>query len=87
MIRLEVLGMGCAKCHVLADRTEQAARELGLEYRLEQITDARRIAAFQVMSTPALAIDGAVRFAGRVPTIAAIKELLAGHTLVTRESK
>jgi small redox-active disulfide protein 2 len=87
MVTLEVLGMGCAKCQVLAERTEQAARALGLEYRLDKITDARRIAAFQIMSTPALAIDGAVRVAGRVPTIAAIKELLAGHTIVGDESK
>ena len=29
------------------------------------------------MSTPALAIDGVVRFAGRVPTVAALRDLLA----------
>lgn len=77
MVTLEILGMGCAKCTLLTERTEQAARELGLEYQLEKVTDARRIATFHIMSTPALAIDGTVQFAGRVPTIGAIKELLA----------
>jgi small redox-active disulfide protein 2 len=76
IVKLDVLGMGCAKCQVLADRTEQAARELGLEYQLEKVTDLDRIVAYQVLSTPALAIDGVIQFAGRVPTVSALKELL-----------
>ena len=77
MVTLEILGMGCAKCNALAERTEQAARELGLEYRLEKIVEVERLASFRILSTPALAINGAVQFAGRVPTVTAIKELLA----------
>jgi small redox-active disulfide protein 2 len=77
MMTLEILGMGCAKCQALAERTEQAARELGLPYRLEKVTDIGRIAAFRVMSTPALVIDGSVQVAGRVPTVGALKELLS----------
>jgi small redox-active disulfide protein 2 len=77
MVTLEVLGMGCAKCAVLAERTEQAARELELAYRLEKVTDVERILAYGVMSTPALALDGVLQFAGRVPTVGALKQLLA----------
>jgi small redox-active disulfide protein 2 len=76
MVTIEILGMGCAKCKVLSERAEQAARELGLAYRLEKVTDVERIAAFGVMSTPALALDGVVQFAGRVPTVGALRELL-----------
>jgi small redox-active disulfide protein 2 len=76
MMTLEILGMGCAKCRVLAERAEQAASELGLPYRLEKVTDLERIAAYRIMSTPALVVDGAVRVAGRVPTVGALKELL-----------
>jgi small redox-active disulfide protein 2 len=78
MVRLEILGMGCPKCNLLTKRTEQAARELGLDYRLEKVTDLERLVAYGVMTTPALAIDGVVQFAGRVPTVAALKELLPG---------
>lgn len=80
MMTLEILGMGCAKCRVLAERAEQAARELGLPYRLEKVTDIERVAAFRVMSTPALVVDGTVRVSGRVPTVGALKELLSAAT-------
>lgn len=85
MVTLRVLGMGCQKCQVLSERTEQAARELGLDYRLDKITEIEDIAHYGVMSTPALVVDEMVQFAGRVPTVAALKELLAPH--VTSEAQ
>lgn len=76
MKRLQILGSGCAKCRMLADHTEQAAKALGLEYTIEKVTDVREIVAFGALSTPALAVDGAVKVSGRVPTAEAIKALL-----------
>lgn len=76
MVTLQILGMGCQKCKVLAERTEQAARELGLDYRLDKITDIEQIARFGIMSTPALAVDGQVRLQGHVPTAHQLKDLL-----------
>lgn len=76
MVMLQVLGMGCQKCKVLAERTEQAARELGLDCQIEKVTDIEQIARFGIMSTPALAIDGQVRIQGHVPTVHALKDLL-----------
>ena len=73
---LEILGMGCPKCQLLADRAEQAATELGVPFRLEKVTDLEGIAAYGVMTTPALVVDGAVQIAGRVPTVGALKDLL-----------
>jgi small redox-active disulfide protein 2 len=73
---LQILGMGCAKCRTLAERTEAAARALGLDYRLEKISDLDAIVAAGVMTTPALVVDGQVKVAGHVPTIDAIKVLL-----------
>jgi hypothetical protein len=48
-----------------------------LDYRVEKVTDLERIAAHRVMATPALVVNGALQFAGRVPTVGALKELLA----------
>ena len=76
MVMLKILGMGCQKCGVLAERAEQAARELGLEYRLEKVTDAEQIARSGIMSTPALVVDGHVRLQGHVPTVHQLKDLL-----------
>ncbi len=77
MKTIQILGTGCTKCHMLADHAEEAAKALGMEYRLEKITEISAIVAFGVMSTPALAVDGTVKIAGRVPTVDALKHILA----------
>ncbi|HEX6790454.1 MAG TPA: thioredoxin family protein [Candidatus Krumholzibacteria bacterium] len=77
MTRIQVFGPGCQKCKVLADRAEQAARELGLEYEIEKVTDLNQIIASGIMATPALAVNGAIKFYGHVPGVERIKEMLA----------
>jgi small redox-active disulfide protein 2 len=76
MRKLQILGMGCQKCHMLADHTEQAAQALGLTYTLEKVTDLNAIVAMGVMITPALVVDGEVKVAGRVPSAKALEPLL-----------
>jgi small redox-active disulfide protein 2 len=80
MKTLQVLGTGCPKCRKLAENAEAAARELGIEYHLEKVTDINRIMQFGVMMTPALAVDGEVKVAGKVPSVDDIKGLLVGVT-------
>jgi small redox-active disulfide protein 2 len=75
--KLQILGTGCAKCRMLADHAEQAAKALGLDYTLEKVTDIHDIVAFGVTATPALVVDGEIKVAGRVPTADAIKAFLA----------
>ena len=77
MKTIQILGTGCPKCRMLTDHAEQAARALGMEYTLEKVTDISAIIAFGVMTTPALAVDGIVKVAGRVPTVDALKDILA----------
>jgi small redox-active disulfide protein 2 len=77
MKKLQILGTGCAKCHELAEKTQVAARALGLEYGLEKVSDLKVIMGFGVMRTPALVVDGAVKVAGRVPSVDELKVLLA----------
>lgn len=76
MKHLQILGTGCPNCKKLTDVTEIAARELQLEYHLEKVTDIQAIVAFGVMRTPALAIDGHVKLAGKIPSVAEMKTLL-----------
>ncbi|UCH78541.1 MAG: TM0996/MTH895 family glutaredoxin-like protein [Candidatus Coatesbacteria bacterium] len=76
MKRIQILGTGCAKCDKLAANTEAAARELGLECEVEKVTDIEAIMSFDVMMTPALAVDGDVRVVGKVPSVEDLKELL-----------
>ncbi|MCL4813595.1 MAG: TM0996/MTH895 family glutaredoxin-like protein [Vicinamibacteraceae bacterium] len=77
MKKLQILGTGCAKCRMLGEHAEQAARELGLDYTLEKVTDINDIVSFGVLSTPALVVDGEIKVSGRVPTAEAIKAMLA----------
>lgn len=75
-MQLTVIGPGCAKCKTLAQFTEQAAQELGLDYELVKVTDFKQIMALGVMMTPALAVNGTVKVVGKVPGIPEIKVLL-----------
>ena len=77
MKKLQILGTGCPKCKQLSNVTEQAARELGIDFEIEKVTEITEIMKFGVMMTPALAVDGEVKVAGKVPGIEDIKEMIA----------
>jgi len=75
--KIQILGTGCPKCEKLAELSETAAREMGLEYELEKVTGIKEIMAFGVMLSPALVVDGKVRVAGKVPDVEEIKKLIS----------
>jgi small redox-active disulfide protein 2 len=77
MKKLQILGTGCPKCKMLAELTETTAKELGIEYELQKVTDISEIMKFGVMMTPALAVDGQVKAVGKVPSPDEIKKMLA----------
>jgi small redox-active disulfide protein 2 len=76
MKKLQILGTGCPKCQKLAEVAEQAAKSLGIDYEIEKVTDISKIMSFGVMMTPALAVDGEVKVAGRVPSVEELKEMI-----------
>lgn len=76
MKKLQILGTGCPKCRQLAERTDQAARELGLDYEIVKVEKIPDIMSFGVMSTPALAVDGQVKVTGKIPDLDKIKEMI-----------
>jgi len=76
MKTIQVLGTGCPKCKKLAENTEAAAKDSGIEYQIEKITDITEIMSFGVMMTPALAVDGQVKVVGKVPSVEELKSLI-----------
>ena len=76
MKKIQILGTGCAKCKKLAANAEAAAKAAGIEYELVKVTDINAIIEFGVMMTPALAIDGQVKSAGKLLSADDIKKLL-----------
>jgi small redox-active disulfide protein 2 len=75
-MKIEILGTGCKKCETLAANAKAAADKLGLAYELVKVRDLSKIAQFGVLVTPALAIDGKVQYAGKVPSEAELTTLL-----------
>jgi len=75
MKKIQILGTGCPKCKKLAENAQTAAKELGIEYTLEKVTEINEIMKFGVMMTPALAIDGLVKSVGKVISPDEIKKM------------
>ena len=73
---IKVLGSGCKKCITLAENTQTALSNLGLNAEVVKVTDFAAIAAHGVMSTPALAIDDTVLSVGKVLSVAEVEKLL-----------
>jgi len=76
MKKVQVLGTGCPKCQQTAANAREAAQAAGVQIELEKIEKPADIARFGVMFTPALAIDGGVKVAGRIPTVDEIRAWL-----------
>jgi small redox-active disulfide protein 2 len=77
MSTIKVLGSGCTNCQRLTHLTEQALADLGRPEQVEKVTDYAAIAAYGVMSTPALVVDEQVLIAGRIPGLSSLKDTLA----------
>jgi len=78
MKKIQVLGMGCAKCNKLYAAAEAAVKELGIPYEMEKIDDIGRITEMGVMMTPALAVNGKVKFSARIPANDELKKIIQG---------
>ncbi len=75
MLEVKVLGSGCPNCQRLERETRAALDEAGITYHLNKVTDYGHIAAYGVMSTPALVMNEKVVSAGRIPARSKIVEL------------
>ena len=75
MTSIEIFGPGCKRCKQLQANAEQAIGELGLDATVEKVEDINRMVECGVIMTPALAIDGQVKFAGKVASADEIKRL------------
>ena len=63
---VKVLGGGCAKCNQVEAATKKALLQLGMDTAIDHVTDFSQIAAYGVMTTPALVIDDKVVSYGKV---------------------
>ncbi|MCD4826943.1 MAG: thioredoxin family protein [Acholeplasmataceae bacterium] len=75
-MNIKVLGSGCPKCKLLEKNVVEALAKLGKKADVEKVTDYAEMAKYNVMSTPALVIDGKVVITGRVANPKELEELL-----------
>ena len=78
MVKIEILGTGCAKCRRLVKNVEKAVTDLGIDAEIIKIEDITAIMDRGVLLTPGLAIDGELVVSGRVADVQEIKEILQG---------
>ncbi len=76
MVRIEVLGPGCARCENLEKNVRAAVQEMEIEAEITKISQIKDIAARRVMMTPALAVDGRLVSSGHLLTVHQVKKLL-----------
>ena len=75
---IEVFGPGCHRCETLAKNAKQALAQLGGEHQVVKVSDYAVMAARGILSTPALAVDGQLKFQGKVASPEEILPLLRG---------
>lgn len=68
-MKIEILGTGCAKCKTLEAVAKEAVAKSGKFAQIEKVEDIAKIMEYQVMSTPALVIDGVVKSSGKVLSV------------------
>ncbi len=75
-MKIEILGTGCPKCKKLEENARKALGETGKKAEVIKITDINEIIERDVMTTPAIVIDGKVKASGRIPDVEEIKKWL-----------
>lgn len=73
---VKVLGSGCAKCNELEANTLAALQQLGMDTTIDHVTDFTQIAAYGVMTTPALVVNETVVSYGKVLKIDEVIKIL-----------
>lgn len=73
---VKILGSGCAKCNQLEAATREALTLLGMDSTIDHVTDFTQVAAYGVMTTPALVIDGKAVSYGKVLKVEEVVNIL-----------
>ncbi|MDL2250527.1 thioredoxin family protein, partial [Lachnospiraceae bacterium OttesenSCG-928-J05] len=76
---IKILGSGCKKCNELEANTKSALEQLGMDIAIDHVTDFAEIAAYGVMTTPALVYNDKVLSYGKVLKAGEVVKLLQSN--------
>ena len=78
-MNIQILGTGCPKCKTLEKITREVVAENGFKADIVKVDDLLEIMTYNILSTPALVVNGKVEIKGRVPSAEEIKQVLAKY--------
>lgn len=78
-MEIKILGTGCPKCKTLEKITREVVDQLGIQATITKVEDIVEIMQYNILSTPALVVNGKVEIKGRVPSADEIKQVLSKY--------
>jgi len=76
---IKILGTGCSRCRKTYETVCSVVGKMGLKATVEHVTDIVKILDYDVMSLPAIVINGHVVINGQVPSADTVSKLLANN--------
>jgi small redox-active disulfide protein 2 len=77
MLSITVFGPGCARCKETEKIVRQVIQQSGAPADLQNVSDPVAMAKAGVLLTPAVAVNGVVKTAGRIPSESEIRSWIA----------
>ena len=75
-MNIKVLGTGCAKCNQLENLTKDVLKEMGVEAKIEHVTEIKKIMEYPILATPALVINEELVVSGKLPDKAKLNQII-----------
>lgn len=81
MLKIKVLGPGCANCVKVEQVTRKVIAMMGMEAEIDKITDWAEIHKYPILATPGLVVNDKVVCAGRIPNEAEVTTWLVDASI------
>ena len=75
-MEIKILGAGCSKCKTLEEITRKVVKDNCINATITKVDDIVEIMKFNIMTTPALVVNGKVVSKGRIPSVDEIIQFL-----------
>ena len=75
-MEIKILGTGCSKCKSLEELTRKVVKDNGIDASITKVEDIVEIMKYNIMTTPALVVNGKVVSKGRIPSADEMKQII-----------
>lgn len=73
---LKVLGAGCSTCEKLVENLELAVKNIGLDVKVEHVTNLQEIAKYEALSLPCIIINDQKVYGQKIMNAEKVEKLL-----------